>query len=481
MSRKKRAVRPGTSGNSRPTPSAPMPVDLSESPPAGMLWLARGLLLVALGIAAYLSVVSLNGGGIAGCGADAGCSEVLGSRWSKWIGIPVSLPAALAYLVMIGMTFAELRSVNSRCVLQTLCLVIFGAAAWFVGLSVFAVGKVCPYCLMTHACGVVGSGLLLAWLTGRHPLLSAKGALDGAWERAIPAALAGLVALIGGQLLFAPKSFRVASMASNTNSTRLAAPGMSPPAAPAVAVTLSSTGGLALGASATSNSVQRSPAILPTVPPSQELSSAGPPPSHPTLRLHGSAFALDLTDVPVLGSAYAEKVMVSMFDYTCEHCRHAHTSIMTAQRYFSNRLAVVSLPTPLDSKCNPWIRRTAEQHENACALARLALAVWRSDRKRFPEYDEWVMTSADALRPERAHERALELVGLIALERALGDPWIDQTIRTSVSLYRTNWLVAKSSSMPMMVIGTNVISGSVRSPNEVFQLLDRGLGLKQTP
>jgi len=199
------------------------------------------------------------------------------------------------------------------------------------------------------------------------------------------------------------------------------------------------------------------------------------------LQLHGDAFNLDLTDVPVLGSLDAEKVMVSMFDYTCEHCRHLHVPIMTAQRYFSNRLAVVSLPMPLDAKCNPWIKQTYAKHENACALARLALAVWRADRKRFPEYDEWVMTSEDALKPELARERALELVGLIALERSMGDPWIDQTLQTSMSLYRTNWLVSKRSSMPMMVIGTNIITGALRNPNEIFKLLDEGLGLKRAP
>lgn len=81
----------------------------------------------------------------------------------------------------------------------------------------------------------------------------------------------------------------------------------------------------------------------------------------------------------------------------------------------------------------------------------------------------------------RAHERATDLVGLMVLERSMGDPWIAQTLKISTSLYRTNWLVANSSSMPMMMIGTNVISGSLRNPNEIFELLDVGLGLKRTP
>lgn len=477
MSRKKkRSIRPGSSGNSRPL----APVNSAGPKVAGAVWLARGLLLVALGIAVYLSILSFSGGSVAGCGADSGCSEVLASRWSKWLGIPVSLPAALNYAVMIVITFRGLHSVNSRFLLRALCLVIFGAAAWFVGLSVFAIGKVCPYCMTAHACGVAGSGLLLAWLAGQHEKQFVKGVMDSAWATAIAVAVTGLVILIGGQLLFTPKSFRVASMGSNTNSAGLAATSMSRPIAPAGGGKLSSTGAAATNAPTTSNTLQRPPATSSTAESPAPIPSA-PPEFHRTLRLHGNAFNLDLTDVPMLGSVDAEKVMISMYDYTCDHCRRAHTPIMTAQRYFSNRLAVVSLPMPLDAKCNPWLLRTSGQHENACELARLALAVWRADRKRFPEYDDWVMTSEDALKPESARKRALELVGLMALERSMVDPWIYQTLKTSTSLYRTNWLVSQSSAMPMMVIGTNIISGAMRNPDEIFRLLDEGFGLKRAP
>ncbi len=496
MSLKKSAVPPGTSGNPRPSPTVPL--IFGEQQAAGslwILWIARSLLLVALGIAGYLSVLSFTGGNVAGCGADAGCSEVLASRWSKWLGIPVSLPAAGAYAVMIGITWGGLHSINGRCSLQALCLLVFGAAVWFVGLSIFVVGKFCPYCLVTHACGVVGSALLLSWLTrprektfdievGRGA--STAGISTLARSRSplvVASALAGLIVLIGGQFVFTPKSFRVVSMSSSTNPAGLAATTVSRPIVPAGAGQLVSTREAAMRTAGSSNRLHSPPAPVAgtTAAPSPVSISAATSGSGRRLSLHGNAFSLDISDLPLLGSATAEKVMVSMFDYTCSHCRRAHPTIVTAQRYFSNRLAVVSLPMPLDAKCNPWLRRTAEQNQNACVLARLALVVWRADRTVFPEYDDWMMTSPEALNPARALERATDLVGLMVLERFMGDPWIAETLRTSTALYRTNWLVANSSSMPMMMIGTNVISGSLRNPNEIFELLDVGLGLKRTP
>ncbi len=496
MNSKKSAAPPETSGN--PRRSSTVPSFSGEPQPTGslwILWVARALLLIALGIAGYLSFLSFTGGNVAGCGADSGCSEVLASRWSKWLGIPVSLPAAVAYAVMVGLTWGGLHSINSRCSLQVLCLLVFGAAAWFLGLSVFVVGKLCPYCLITHACGTVGSALLLSWLTTPREKPFASGVDRCASADGVPAlarsrlplvvacAVAGLVILIGGQFVFTPKSFRVASMNSSTNPVGLAATILNRPIVAAGTAQLASTGDSATRPTRASNILRSPPAPVATTPapPSPASIPAASSRAGQRLALHGNAFSLDITELPLLGSATAEKVMVSMFDYTCEHCRRAHPTIVTAQRYFSNRLAVVSLPMPLDAKCNPWLRRTGEHNQNACALARLALAVWRADRALFPEYDDWMMTSLEALNPVRAHARAVDLVGLMVLERSMGDPWIAQTLKTSTSLYRTNWLVANSSSMPMMMIGTNVISGSLRNPNEIFELLDVGLGLKRTP
>src|SRR5438045_341003 len=67
----------------------------------GTLVLMRVLAVAALLLAAYLASIALSGSRVAGCGPESGCDQVLQSRWSKWFGIPVSLPAIGLYLAVI--------------------------------------------------------------------------------------------------------------------------------------------------------------------------------------------------------------------------------------------------------------------------------------------------------------------------------------------------------------------------------------------
>src|SRR6266480_1415894 len=70
-----------------------------------LLFLARILILGALGISAYLAWSSLSGKAVAGCGPDSSCDKVLHSRWGYWFGVPVSVLALLVYIAVLGLTF----------------------------------------------------------------------------------------------------------------------------------------------------------------------------------------------------------------------------------------------------------------------------------------------------------------------------------------------------------------------------------------
>ena len=63
-------------------------------------WILRFLTLAGLGICSYLGGLKLAGKttSLAGCGAGSGCSNVLGSEWSQFFGIPVSVLAGAVYL-----------------------------------------------------------------------------------------------------------------------------------------------------------------------------------------------------------------------------------------------------------------------------------------------------------------------------------------------------------------------------------------------
>lgn len=199
------------------------------------------------------------------------------------------------------------------------------------------------------------------------------------------------------------------------------------------------------------------------------------------LSLHDARFRLDPATLPIMGKASAPYLMVSQFDYTCEHCRRTHGPIRQVQAYFSNELAVICLPMPLDGRCNEWVKRTSALHAQACQLAALSLGVWRAAPDKYHEFDDLLMTEPEALNIKVAFERAQKLVGAQALESAITDRWVPETLQLSVSLYRSNWLASRSGSMPMMNIGTNIVSGTVGSAGELFRLVDLGLGLKRRP
>jgi hypothetical protein len=195
-------------------------------------------------------------------------------------------------------------------------------------------------------------------------------------------------------------------------------------------------------------------------------------------QIYRDMFQFDLRDVPLIGSAEAPCAMLSLFDYTCHHCRLMHRLLMEAHRAFSNRLAIVSLPMPLDSTCNYNVKRTPPSHTNACQYAQLGLLVWRANKEKQPLFDDYIFTGekppvfADAL----AYAR--RLVGTEAFEKSARDPWIAQQLTRSISIYATNYLHVRNGSMPQLMINTNLTAGSLDTRDDLFRILDKQLDLR---
>ncbi len=151
----------------------------------------RFLSLAGLLICGYLGGLKLAGktSSLAGCGQGSGCGSVLGSEWSQFFGIPVSLLAFVIYLTLLVASFRPSRSLYGA-----LAICLTGAALWFVGILYLTIRAVCPWCLAMHAIGVVTSIILVRSLQDVPP---SKGPL-----RFAPfAALAALLTLSLGQLL----------------------------------------------------------------------------------------------------------------------------------------------------------------------------------------------------------------------------------------------------------------------------------------
>ena len=134
-----------------------------------MIWVLRCLCLTGLGISGYLAWTAFSMVPVYGCGGGEviDCGHVLNSKWSKVLGMPVSVPAVGLYASMLAMlSFAGLKTSRSlrQIIWSTMtagaCLAGL-AALWFVGLQIFVLSHICPYCLAVHFCGIILAVLML--------------------------------------------------------------------------------------------------------------------------------------------------------------------------------------------------------------------------------------------------------------------------------------------------------------------------------
>ena len=130
------------------------------------------LLLCAacLVLAGWMLFHSLTGVRMAGCGAGSGCDSVMGSPWAYVLGgVPVSLPAAVAYLllalciVFLGGESPEDRSLDRLLwpIMFALSGAIVGAALWFCYLQLFVLHAFCKYCTFLHLLGILLAVLIV--------------------------------------------------------------------------------------------------------------------------------------------------------------------------------------------------------------------------------------------------------------------------------------------------------------------------------
>ena len=138
-------------------------------PSLRMLWILRGLCVAGLGISVYLAWTALSMTPVYGCGGGEviDCGHVLKSKWSKVFGIPVSVPAGGLYasmLVLLGFAGLNAPRAMKQMVWNALtagaCMAGL-AALWFISLQIFALSKICPYCVAVHTCGLTMAGLML--------------------------------------------------------------------------------------------------------------------------------------------------------------------------------------------------------------------------------------------------------------------------------------------------------------------------------
>ena len=450
-------------------PAQPTPSAIRSDAPVrpGVLVAIRLLAFVAMGISAYLSYVSMTGDRIVGCGPDSGCDHVLKSRWAYFLNIPVSMLALVVYSLILGASF-RLSLKREPAVQRTTwawlvgcAVLVLAAAVWFVGLQVFVVRAICPFCMTAHVCGALAGILILAKAPLRSP--AAK-----PWEleklvfvaprtlrRAVIVALLALAVLIAGQVNYQRRTLVVKPIEGGTN----------------VAASITSK--------TPAQTVASNPSPAPPIAASVTNTPAAATSTKRLVPIYSGQFQLDASEVPILGAPTNQHVIVSLFDYTCHHCRAMHPLLVEAQQMFSNRLAILSLPMPLDPGCNVTMTKAHPSHTNACAYARLGLAVWRADRRKHAEFDHWLMDGEKPPPLPEAQAKAAELVGLMKLDAAMAEGWTETQLKLNVAIYEVAYRAGRGQ-MPQLIVGSNVALGTYAKP-ELLQLLSDNLGLKPAP
>ncbi|GHC57847.1 vitamin K epoxide reductase family protein [Roseibacillus persicicus] len=378
----------------------------------------RGKLVVRIlaGIGAllslYLLTMKLNGqiSSISGCGSGGGCANVLGSRWSQFFGIPVSAFSSALYLTILGLTFRF-----NATLARSASILLFGAAAWFMGLQFFYLKTFCPWCLATHLTGILTATALLL----HHGDEKKKSSIHQ-WT----VGLGGIAILVAGQL-FGP--------------------------------------------------VPDTHLITEEKQPSEPKETSQAETGERMVSFPNSETAVPLKDLPHIGPIDAPHVLIKYFDYTCNSCRDMHGDLGKLQASYPEEITVVYLPVPLNRSCNPHLSSRVKDHEGACELARLSLAVWKTN----PELWEQVhngLFSRPVLSPAIARGHIEQRVDKVQLEEALKDPWIAERLTSNMKTYQT--MVIATDRMPKLVMeGGSVMHGISRTTEDFVKTIREKLKL----
>lgn len=435
--------------------------------------------VVALSASGYLGWVALASSKIAGCGGGRlfNCGHVISSRWSLWMGIPVSLMAVGLYVGMACSLFLGACTKFSNpmrhigwAITSILAIAAGLSGIWFVSLQVFVLNHLCSYCLVAHACGIIAASIVL-W----------KRPIGFTGMKAVSlVSLAGVAVMIGGQLLGEdPKTFRIEQFeapAADVEIFEFEAPDAPPSNSAAIApgkstsMTLPSFDGLF---SSQSVAAIFSPTFVFTAQvsqPNQEKAVTNQS-KQPVVRrmvpINGGTISLDAAQWPVCGSHTAKYIFVEMFDYSCPHCRHTHVAIKKASEQLNGDLAVVVLPIPLSAACNGTIQVTDPKFAESCEIAKLAVAVWRIDAAKFTDFHHWMFSTEEAPTFAKAKAHADTLVNVEALNKELASPVPGQYIAKTVELYKG----AGSGNVPKLIFPGTTVVGEYTSSQGLVEII----------
>jgi uncharacterized membrane protein len=426
-----------------PAPDGPGATPAATPHIGGAIWVMRALAAVALIDLTYLFVASLTGNPLA-CtpGKIFDCAAALASPYAFFGPFPVSMLGLMVYgsIFSVLMWLNPTRSPTARkaawLMLVLLISLAAGAAAWLIALQLTKTAPLCPYCLVSHTVG-----LMLTILVFKFAPLPRSQSL-----KFVAIAAVSVLVFVAVQTGFPHRIptavVRIAAGAPNT------------------------------------------PVVSLDDPQTSDGSDfdTGPGPER-QLGILGGRVRLSPRQLPIIGSPDAPIMMVVLFDYTCINCRKLHQNTQSALKRYPGQFATVVLPVPLDKTCNTYITKTDQDHENACELAKLALAVWIAKPAEFEAFNDWMLNRDDTVSVKEARAQAAKRIGADTLEATLQDDRVGRELKKGIKVYG----VADRGAIPRIFVPTKneqgkmytlQVVGRSESENEFFHLLESELHMK---
>jgi uncharacterized membrane protein len=343
------------------------------------------VLVLALGAAATSAYLTWTIGfelSPLGCGEEAGCDQVLKSRWSRLLGLPVSSLGVLLHLTAVAcvLRFPQEDQKYSWIprILVMVCVVGLAGACWFMFVQSVIVKQFCIWCMAVH-CLAIAYGLIYLGLVLKRSNLDTVGAAL-VWVTPRQFGVFGLCGVLSVAGLIVIQATQAISFAVQKVETK-------------IQVTQSESERGAL------------------------------------INLFDGNVEIFFGELPTLGRQGGPPDVLFLYDYCCPHCRISHRR-MKGQIHEWPEHRIALLPVPLNSDCNKHWRPDWQQHSESCQLTKLALAIWRIDQETFGEFDDWLCAAGTRTKAD-AFAKARKLVGAQRLDEALDDPWIEETMKTS--------------------------------------------------
>ncbi|TWT98768.1 vitamin K epoxide reductase family protein [Neorhodopirellula pilleata] len=447
--------------------------DMKSLPRWPVTTLLATCISVAIGTSSYLLWTHLTSSPIAGCGSGDGwidCEGVARSRWSVWFGVPVSLLALAIYVAMAASLVVASLDRFSRPRREIawigMTAAVFAAgmsAIWFIVVQLLVLQHICLYCMLAHTCGLVATITLLV----AGPL-RAKSAMTIA-----SLSFVGLMILVSGQLLTPPPAAFEIELFDTPSVDGNDALEFLPPNS-----RNENLEDNLFDAPVTSAKIYKPPQgyahllalpVLVAIGVVEAESSQADDLPERFASIQGGAIKLKVADWPHIGPNDAKYVVVEMFDYCCPPCRETFQAVRSAQVELGDDLAIVLLPVPLNSDCNPTIKVTGAHYKESCVLSKLAVATWRVDPKAFESLHLWMLADDHAPTYAETIAKARTLVDPKRLDIELASGVSDQYISRHVALYKR----VGEGAIPKLMFPRTSVVGKFTSVDGLVDLIRR--------